>query len=304
MPLSDIEIITIFCHEERLDEIEKYFHKFKIQDVKNIEPYLIDEGNALNQLYIKVGPYKSKERQKIITDVKLWLSKLDYKELMRIKNTSLIRKQVKNREFNKLFLARASEASELNREINVIKLNGWSDSFFSFLPNKNNYEMLLAEKLQRLDSIQNVKQDPWIKLLNEILDVADVYEREIYDLDKEIENIKKTANLRDKELKLKTKLAKAARVDEKIRAEAPTFRKSVNKTELCPYCSSAIGSRPHLDHIYPVSKGGLNLEENLIYCCQSCNSKKSDKSLRQFCIENNLSYLEVTDRLALLGKHI
>jgi 5-methylcytosine-specific restriction endonuclease McrA len=304
LSLSDIEIITIFCHEERLDEIEKEFHKFSIWDVKCLEQFLVDENNV-NGLYIKVGPYySSKERQKVITDVKLWLSKLDYKELMRIKNTSLIRKQVKNREFNKYATARASEINELSCEINQIKLNGWSDSFFSFLPNKNKYEMLLAERLQKLDSLQNVKQEPWIKLLNEILDVADVYEKEIYDLDKEIENIKKTANLRDKEFKLKAKLAKAARVDEKIRAEAPTFRKSIKKTEFCPYCSSAIGSRPHLDHIYPVSKGGLNLDDNLVYCCQSCNSKKSDKSLRQFCIENNFSYLEVTDRLALLGKHV
>ena len=101
MSLLDSEIKRISECEKRLQEIEVNFHKLKIQEVKNLESYLIDEGNEINQLYIKVGPYKSKTRQKIISDVKLWFSKLDHKRLMRIKNTSLIRRQVTSRDFNK-----------------------------------------------------------------------------------------------------------------------------------------------------------------------------------------------------------
>ena len=32
-----------------------------------------------------------------------------------------------------------------------------------------------------------------------------------------------------------------------------------------------------IDHIIPVSLGGLNIDENLVTCCSNCNLKKSDK---------------------------
>lgn len=303
MSLLDSEIKRISECEKRLDEIEVNFHKFKIQDVKNLESYLIDEGNAINQLYIRVGAYNSKIRQRIITDVKSWISKLDHKTLMRIKNTSLIRKQVTSRDFNKA----KWPISRLKDEIDKIKKDGWSDSIFSFKLNKGQYNQLIAERQRSLtESEKNYSQvhKKYIDLLNDILDVADKYDNEIYKLDSEIISIKKKASERTSKEKLKSKLAKAARSDEKIRSESSTFRRNIKKTELCPYCSKSIGTKPHLDHIYPVSKGGLNLDENLVYCCNSCNSKKSDKSLRQFCIENQLNFLEVTDRLASMGKHI
>lgn len=303
MSLLDTEIIRIGECEKRLAEIESNFYKFKIQDIKRLEDYLIDEGNKINQLYISVGAYKSKSRQRIIFDVKLWFSKLDYKVLMRIKNTSLIRKQVTNREFNKNKRFVLGSKSEIEK----IKSEGWSDSIFSFKLNKSKYDQLIAEKTiilvqEEKEYLRDHKKN--IDLLNEILDVADKYDNEIYKLDSEIISIKKNASERTSKEKLNSKLAKAARSDGKIRSESSTFRKNIKKTELCPYCSQSIGTKPHLDHIYPVSKGGLNLDENLVYCCNPCNSKKSDKSLRQFCIENQLNFLEVTDRLASMGKHV
>jgi hypothetical protein len=303
MSLLDSEIKRVSECEKRLDEIEVYFHKFKIQDVKNLESYLIDEGNAINQLYIRVGAYNSKIRQRIIADVKSWLSKLDHKTLMRIKNTSLIRKQVTSRDFNKA----KWPISKLKDEIDKIKKEGWSDSMFSFKLNKAQYSQLIAERQKSLTECENnyfKVHKKNIDLLNEILDVADKYENEIHKLDSEIISIRKIASERTSKEKLNSKLAKAARSDGKIRSESSTFRRNIKKTDFCPYCSKSIGAKPHLDHIYPVSKGGLNLDENLVYCCNPCNSKKSDKSLRQFCIENQLNFLEVTDRLASMGKHI
>jgi hypothetical protein len=303
MTLMDSEITRIVECEKKLEEIEKKFHKFKIEDVKSLETYLIDEGNEINQLYIRVGPYNSKARQRIIEDVKSWISKLDYKVLMRIKNTSLIRKQVTSREFNK----NQWPLNRLKSEIEKIKAEGWSDSTFSLKINRSQYNQLISENDKKLIQLENEysrvhKKN--INLLNEILDVADKYESEIHKLDFEIISIKKIANERKSKENLKSKLAKAARSDGKIRSESSSYRKNIKKTELCPYCSQKIGTNPHLDHIYPVSKGGLNLDDNLVYCCKSCNSKKSDKSLRQFCKENDFNFLEVTDRLAFMGKHI
>lgn len=45
----------------------------------------------------------------------------------------------------------------------------------------------------------------------------------------------------------------------------------------CQYC----GLQPKhltLDHIMPVSRGGLSTWENLVCCCEGCNRKKADRT--------------------------
>lgn len=62
-----------------------------------------------------------------------------------------------------------------------------------------------------------------------------------------------------------------------------------NKTGgLCTYClveltpESGRSNSYHIDHVMPVSKGGQNDISNLTPACQSCNSKKNNKSLIEF----------------------
>lgn len=45
----------------------------------------------------------------------------------------------------------------------------------------------------------------------------------------------------------------------------------------CQYC----GSKSHLtvDHVVPRSKGGKNIWENLVACCETCNVKKGNQDL-------------------------
>jgi 5-methylcytosine-specific restriction endonuclease McrA len=49
----------------------------------------------------------------------------------------------------------------------------------------------------------------------------------------------------------------------------------------CHYCgdllSSWIGAHMHLDHVTPLSKGGLDEESNLVAACKRCNQEKSDE---------------------------
>jgi 5-methylcytosine-specific restriction endonuclease McrA len=46
---------------------------------------------------------------------------------------------------------------------------------------------------------------------------------------------------------------------------------------VCFYCGSSIGIlNKHLDHIIPTSRGGLNVPENQMAICSSCNLSKSD----------------------------
>jgi 5-methylcytosine-specific restriction endonuclease McrA len=49
----------------------------------------------------------------------------------------------------------------------------------------------------------------------------------------------------------------------------------------CRYCSISLAAEPHLllevDHIVPVSKGGLTASDNLQTLCWKCNRTKSNK---------------------------
>mgnify|MGYP000967516411 CR=1 FL=1 len=98
--------------------------------------------------------------------------------------------------------------------------------------------------------------------------------------------------------------AKAAAVDKTTRSLAGSLKRIVTKTENCPYCGKALGDDPHLDHIYPVAKGGLSIKDNLVWCCSSCNSLKSDRSLIIFLTDIGVEIPEVLSRLQNMGKHI
>lgn len=66
------------------------------------------------------------------------------------------------------------------------------------------------------------------------------------------------------------------------RAIAAAIKKQLDIYELCPYCGQNLGDQPHADHIYPVSKGGLSIESNMVYICNNCNLKKKGMTLNSF----------------------
>jgi len=41
-------------------------------------------------------------------------------------------------------------------------------------------------------------------------------------------------------------------------------------------------AQPAVDHVIPYSKGGTEDLDNLVLCCQSCNSGKGVKSLEEY----------------------
>lgn len=47
----------------------------------------------------------------------------------------------------------------------------------------------------------------------------------------------------------------------------------------CCYCSARA---THLDHVTPISKGGADVESNIVPACQKCNLSKGAKTLAEW----------------------
>ena len=102
--------------------------------------------------------------------------------------------------------------------------------------------------------------------------------------------------------------ARAAENDSETRKVADSFKRrfplarQLNRLSNCPYCNNSLNSdNAHLEHIYPVSKGGKSIIKNLIWVCATCNLKKGDRTLSSFIktsklerdlVETNLDWLE------------
>jgi HNH endonuclease len=62
------------------------------------------------------------------------------------------------------------------------------------------------------------------------------------------------------------------------RAFAPVVQnRARQRCEYCQMHQSLQGATFHVEHILPVSRGGLSNFENLAWCCPSCNLHKSDR---------------------------
>lgn len=64
-------------------------------------------------------------------------------------------------------------------------------------------------------------------------------------------------------------------VSEELAAYSAMLRK-----QPCEYCGANPGGE--IDHVIPLSRGGLHVLENLAPCCRSCNRSKSDKTAEEF----------------------
>ncbi|MEO6975353.1 MAG: HNH endonuclease signature motif containing protein [Gallionella sp.] len=101
--------------------------------------------------------------------------------------------------------------------------------------------------------------------------------------------------------------ARATSNENETRRQAQKFRRDLHKqlSNLagCPYCGGLLSdSNAHLDHIYPVAKGGLSTLKNLVFVCVRCNIAKTDSVLRKFIQQAGHNEQQVYDRLDILQK--
>ncbi len=51
---------------------------------------------------------------------------------------------------------------------------------------------------------------------------------------------------------------------------------------VCTYCGGPCGMSGQLDHMIPVSRGGLATKYNLVLCCRGCNTAKGSMTAREY----------------------
>ena len=123
------------------------------------------------------------------------------------------------------------------------------------------------------------------------------------------ETIKQSLYEIRKQVSKKEKSAKLASYEDKSRNVGQSLMSSM-KANLkspyhCPYCNKKTAkTKLHVDHINPVSNGGLSVERNLVPVCSECNLEKSDLSLRAFCKKNQYDFESICDTLESMGKFI
>jgi 5-methylcytosine-specific restriction endonuclease McrA len=96
--------------------------------------------------------------------------------------------------------------------------------------------------------------------------------------------------------------AKLAAIESLDRRMADEVKRRLASHHPCPYCGGSLGDQRHADHIYPVAKGGLSVDPNMVWVCATCNVKKSDMTLAQFIAKFQLDRAAIERRLAAQRK--
>jgi len=123
-------------------------------------------------------------------------------------------------------------------------------------------------------------------------------------IQRHIERRKRIAEAeKQKKLKLEALKVRAKRNEDEVRAMATSIKSRLSeKRQDCPYCGGSVGESPHADHIYPVSKGGLSIDVNIVIVCAKCNLRKKDLTLREFIAKFSMNRDEIEKRLEEQGK--
>lgn len=101
--------------------------------------------------------------------------------------------------------------------------------------------------------------------------------------------------------------ARASEKEEEVRSQMQKYRgdfsKQIKLVRECPYCGKILSkSNAHMDHIYPVAKGGQSVRSNLVFVCSRCNQKKGKLTLNNFISKNKYDVALVQKRLKKLDK--
>lgn len=117
-----------------------------------------------------------------------------------------------------------------------------------------------------------------------------------------VEHEEKALPLRKKKNRVLELKARAASNANETRIVAETVKRKLSRTQSCPYCDTPLDTDSHVDHIHPVSKGGLSIPANMVHVCSQCNSKKSNLTLAGFIRKYGLDRDAIEAKLLKLHK--
>lgn len=308
----------------RLSQLESELAHIDLNRVLQLKDHTIDR--VVNRV-VKIGnDRKAREREK--DAIEKFFSNVSPSSLLRLQAKSFghkllfgskyviakhMRRNFDTRQsIEKFFITKQKinsdniEKQRLQRKLEEVKQIGYG-GFLSSKPSKREYEQQISEINAGLSNLSHDVSQSFIRDEEFLLSLCKISHKnydEVRAIDARITSIKKELNEIKKQESYDLKMAKAAAFDDEARQQARGLKSKIIKQEYCPYCSKKIIGKSHLDHIHPLSKGGLNVAENVVDCCASCNLKKSDKGVFQFCKEQGFNYEKVCNRLLLLGKHI
>ncbi len=235
-----------------------------------------------------------------------WLTRTDEQnaKLEREINKIKDREKSKRGYWTKLFCGDFSD----DARIEIHRLERQKINTFRFY---TRVDHILADNPELKDKIYNLRVGTHGEKLGKQLQSLERTEKlyEYHIKKKQREQIKaEKQKQREQAKEEKRKLLEAAaaahfgRTREKADAIKHNLSGQVNIYPNCPYCDGVLGEQPHADHIFPVSRGGLSTPDNLVLVCDICNSKKTNKTLREFIISENLDRTRIERVLIMLGK--
>lgn len=223
---------------------------------------------------------------------------------------------------------------EINKFINYHEANFIKKAFLSHpgfepsvrkmveeLPQFRSQLLAIKEELAKSqDNLQSLR----LSIGDEILDASN-YEKPLRSFIKRISNAesrldilrrardvarKKEGDIAQREQSAADEVNKykayAAAYFDESRKLAVSVRKELHDQEKklkgCPYCGESLDEIPHADHIWPLAKGGLSKKRNMVFVCSKCNLKKSDLTLREFCVRFGMNRDLIEHNLVLLDK--
>lgn len=283
-----------------LKKVEMYFYS-NLEAIKNRENELLDIENqnirirkTIEDQKNKYFEYKSKYIQPInnyINEAKIFLNhqKLPYLSISSLLGNSLKygKGHYQNNENVKKVIF------EINRQTTILKKYEEENPYKNYFQLKEIKKILpsLDKKLFRFGGVSHYVIFKSIKI-----DLIKEYIQKIHEVDserkKKLDDLKARGAYNDVETR---------KIAESFKRKYPLVRQ-LEKLSDCPYCNQILDKkRSHLEHIYPVSKGGKSSSKNLVWICSTCNIKKGNKTLISFIkihkmnrdsIEFNLDWLE------------
>jgi 5-methylcytosine-specific restriction endonuclease McrA len=201
--------------------------------------------------------------------------------------------------------------------------NGWKRNIFNFCVNKgslrhwlekNDYPYKKLHKYGYDFSRYDMPETRSIKFLDLSLAVEEpLYlfrakhsTTSIRELEKQVDRARK----REQQRSLRARAAQTSSEQRDLAKplrDKRQFNRQRKIVPCCPYCEGVLGDFSgedcaELDHIYPVSKGGLSVLGNTVFVCKNCNRLKGNKTLRHFAGERGYSLEQIFLHLDRLGK--